>query len=221
MNFQEIRIVPGSSGQADRDAGAEVRWRQGEKRGADDPARVQEVHAAEEIRGDNGDGEGREETEQKPSGGFGPSGKLGRSRQNGLSQPDLHTAAAVVGEQQADADKEYVAQGEKTRREFAVAATDATESERQVRDPSYGRSSGREPGCRSSASGLQLAPERSTHTVDDAEPVRQASTTSESLLGLELPGERIQHSLLQSSGEKTGRERSAVRNLRAGSQPSG
>lgn len=65
----QIRVVAGSARQADRDAGAEIRRREGEKRRADDPARLPKVHVAEEVRGDHGDGQGGEATKQETSGG--------------------------------------------------------------------------------------------------------------------------------------------------------
>lgn len=65
----QIRVVAGFARQADRDAGEEIRRREGEERRADDSACLPQVYIAEEIRGDYSDGEGGEATEQEASGG--------------------------------------------------------------------------------------------------------------------------------------------------------
>lgn len=90
----QIRVVAGSARQADRDAGAKIRRREGAKRGADDSTCLSEVHAAEEVRGDHGDGQGGEAFEQEASGG-GDGSQPQRSRENGLSQSDIHSAGTV------------------------------------------------------------------------------------------------------------------------------
>lgn len=92
----QIRVVTGSARQADRDAGEEIRRREGEERRADDSACLPQVYVAEEIRGDYSDGKGGEATEQEASGGDdGSFGQPQRSRENGLSQSDIHSASAV------------------------------------------------------------------------------------------------------------------------------
>lgn len=74
----QIRAVAGSARQADRDAGAEIRRREGAERGADDSTCLSEVHVAEEVRGDHGDGQGGEAIEQEASGDG--NGSLGQSQ---------------------------------------------------------------------------------------------------------------------------------------------
>jgi len=92
----QIRVVAGSTRQADRDAGAEIRRRKGEERRADDPACLPKVHVAEEVRGNYGDGQGGEATEQEASrGDDGSFGQPQRSRENGLPQSDIHSASAI------------------------------------------------------------------------------------------------------------------------------
>lgn len=93
----QIRVIAGSTRQADRDAGAEIRRRKSEERRADDPACFPKIHVAKEVRGDHGDGQGGEASEQKASGGNdGPFVQPQRSRENGLSQSDIHSASAVI-----------------------------------------------------------------------------------------------------------------------------
>lgn len=92
----QIRVVAGSARQADRDAGAEIRRREGKERCANDPACLPKVHVAEEVRGDHGDGQGGEATKQEASGSDdGSFGQPQRSRENGLPQSDIHSAGAV------------------------------------------------------------------------------------------------------------------------------
>ena len=168
---EQVRIVARPAGQADRDAGAEVRRREGEKRGADDSASVQEIHAAEEIRGDHGDGQGRETSQQEAAGNDGESRQRERAREDGVPQPDLHTAAS--NGEQADADQEHVTEGEEARGELAVADTE--EPERQMRGA--GRwSSARQP---------QRAPKWQAHALTGAKSLQQTPTvTAEPVLGV-------------------------------------
>lgn len=85
-DLPQVRVVTGSTRQADRNAGAEVRWREGEERGVDDPARLPQVHVAEKVRGHHGDGQGGKAIEPEAARGSGGSlGQSQRSRENGLS----------------------------------------------------------------------------------------------------------------------------------------